>query len=151
MPPLICLWTLEWSSRSKHHSARRKLQLGTRLPTSHSKIVEHVNTWKRRCNNCNCSSENAKRFTWVTNQRSHYSLHLKGETSLITLPRIQALDSLGFDWGSRSTAWEVRLSELADYREKALADHGARQGQIMHRYLQKCLKSKVAKQDREEL
>jgi hypothetical protein len=35
--------------------------------------------------------------------------------------------------------------------EQALADHGARQGQIMHRYLQKRLKSRVAKQDREEL
>jgi hypothetical protein len=54
---------------------------------------------------------------WVTNQRSQYSLHLKGKTSSITFPRIQALESLGFEWGSRETAWEDRLSELADYRK----------------------------------
>jgi hypothetical protein len=35
--------------------------------------------------------------------------------------------------------------------EQALADHGARQGQIMHRYLQKRLKDRAAKQDRDEL
>jgi hypothetical protein len=52
MPPLVCLWTLEWSSRSTPHSAPRKLQLGTRRSTSQSKIVEHLSTRKRRCNNC---------------------------------------------------------------------------------------------------
>jgi hypothetical protein len=44
-------------------------------------------------------------------------LHLKGETSPISLPRIQALESLSFECGSRDIAWEVRLSELGDYRK----------------------------------
>ena len=33
----------------------------------------------------------------------------------MTLPRIQELESLGFEWGVCVTAWEGRLSELADY------------------------------------
>jgi hypothetical protein len=31
----------------------------------------------------------------------------------MTFPRIEALESLGFEWSSR-TDWEERLSELAD-------------------------------------
>jgi hypothetical protein len=64
-------------------------------------------------------SENAKLGTWVTNQKQQYRLHLKGETSLITLPRIEALERLGFEWGSRGATctWDYRLSELADYRK----------------------------------
>jgi hypothetical protein len=57
---------------------------------------------------------------WVANQRRTYSLHLKGKTSPMTLPRIQALESLGFEWGSSRGAtcpWEDRLSELANYRK----------------------------------
>jgi hypothetical protein len=53
------------------------------------------------CNIPKSYTENAKLATWVTHQRSQYSLHLKGETSLITPPRIQALERLGFEWGSR--------------------------------------------------
>jgi hypothetical protein len=30
---------------------------------------------------------------------------------------IQELESLGFEWGYCVTAWEDRLSELADYRK----------------------------------
>jgi hypothetical protein len=43
-------------------------------------------------------SENSKLVNWVTNQRSHYRLHVKGKKSQITLPRIQALESMGFEW-----------------------------------------------------
>jgi hypothetical protein len=72
------------------------------------------------CNVPQRYSENAKLATWVKHQRSQYSLHLKGETSPMTLPRIEALGSLGFEWGSSRGAtctWEDRLSELADYRK----------------------------------
>jgi hypothetical protein len=64
-------------------------------------------------------SENAKLGSWVDKQRQQYSLHLKGKTSQITLPRIEALERLGFDWVSRGAncTWEVRLNELADYRK----------------------------------
>jgi hypothetical protein len=71
------------------------------------------------CNVPRNYSENAKLGTWVATQRCQYSLHLKGKTSSITLPRIQALESLGFEWGSRgatcTSTWEFRLSELANY------------------------------------
>jgi hypothetical protein len=35
----------------------------------------------------------------------------------MTIFRIQALESLGFEWDSYGAAWEDRLSELADYRK----------------------------------
>jgi hypothetical protein len=43
-------------------------------------------------------SESAKLDTWFANQRSQYSLHLKGETSQVTLPPTEALERLGFEW-----------------------------------------------------
>jgi hypothetical protein len=69
------------------------------------------------CNVPQRYSENLKLATWVKTQRKQYKLHLEGEKSHITLSRIQALETLGFEWFTRSTSWEDRLSELADYRK----------------------------------
>jgi hypothetical protein len=46
-----------------------------------------------------------------------YKLHRDGKPSPLTLPRIQELESLAFEWNCNSAAWEDRLSELADYRK----------------------------------
>jgi hypothetical protein len=43
-------------------------------------------------------SENTKLAHWVTNQRKNYRLHADGKPSPMTLPRIQELESLGFEW-----------------------------------------------------
>jgi hypothetical protein len=43
-------------------------------------------------------SENTKLGEWVSNQRSKYGLQLEGKKSPVTVPRIQALESLGFEW-----------------------------------------------------
>jgi hypothetical protein len=75
------------------------------------KIHGHCNVTKY------CSGENTKLGEWVATQRTHYRLHLEGKISQITLPRIQALESLGFEWVIYVTTWEDRLSELADYRK----------------------------------
>jgi hypothetical protein len=64
----------------------------------------------------NCS-ENAKLGKWVTSQKFQYRLHVEGNISSMTTFRIQALESLGFEWGSHSAALKDRLSELADYRK----------------------------------
>jgi hypothetical protein len=69
------------------------------------------------CNVPTSYSENVKLAKWVGNQRSNYKLHLEGKTSPMTNFRIQELESLGFEWGLCNTAWEDRLSELADYRK----------------------------------
>jgi hypothetical protein len=69
------------------------------------------------CNVPTNYSENSKLARWVGTQRNQYRLHLEGKKSYMTLSRIQALESLGFKKrGSymHSTAWEDRLSELAD-------------------------------------
>jgi hypothetical protein len=65
-------------------------------------------------------SENSKLGTWVTTQRKQYKLRREGNKSKMTIFRIQELESLGFEWSRVqvcSDAWEVRLSELTDYRK----------------------------------
>jgi hypothetical protein len=69
------------------------------------------------CNVPKGHSENTKLSVWVGTQRHQYRLHLKGKTSSMTLSRIQKLEGLGFEWDSRVTYWEDRLSELTDYRK----------------------------------
>jgi hypothetical protein len=54
---------------------------------------------------------------WVATQRRQHKLHREGKPSTMTLSRIQELESLGFEWKVYLTAWEDRLSELADYRK----------------------------------
>jgi hypothetical protein len=62
--------------------------------------------------------ENTKLATWVATQRYQYRLHAEGKTSHMTTFRIQELERSGFEWSGVSvTAWEGRLSELADYRK----------------------------------
>jgi hypothetical protein len=67
----------------------------------------------------NCS-ENTKLGKWVGTQRNNYRLHREGKKSQMTTIRIQELESLGFEWKPSRvgiTAWEDRLSELANYRK----------------------------------
>jgi hypothetical protein len=61
--------------------------------------------------------ENSKLANWVTNQRKSYKLRAKEKASFIATARIQELESMGFEWEVIDTAWEDRLSELADYRK----------------------------------
>jgi hypothetical protein len=71
-----------------------------------------------RCNVSRGCSENTKLGAWVHTQRNQYKLHLKGKASSMTLPRIQALEGVGFEWSFYDIAsWEDRLTELADYRK----------------------------------
>jgi hypothetical protein len=71
----------------------------------------HSAVWKNRmseladyrkihghCNIPHNYSENMKLGQWVSTQRTNYWLHVKGKTSQMTLPRIQALESLSFRW-----------------------------------------------------
>jgi hypothetical protein len=82
-------------------------------------------TWDERLNelaeyrkvhaHCNVPrnySENTKLGTWVANQRYQYSLHLKGKTSAITLPRIEALERLGFDWEPSTSRMQGTTKKL---------------------------------------
>jgi hypothetical protein len=69
------------------------------------------------CNVPQNYNENPKLGKWVTAQKFQYRLLVEGKTSPMTTFRIQALESLGFEWGSHSAAWKDRLSELAKYRK----------------------------------
>jgi hypothetical protein len=50
------------------------------------------------CNVPSKYSENAKLGRWVATQRYHYSLHQEEKKSQMTIPRIKALERLGFEW-----------------------------------------------------
>jgi hypothetical protein len=69
------------------------------------------------CNVPRFYSENYTLGRWVSKQRTQYRLHLEGKESQMSLPRIQELESLDFEWDMYSAAWEDRLAELADYRK----------------------------------
>jgi hypothetical protein len=63
---------------------------------------------------CNVSqkySENTKLGRWVETQRYQYSWHQEGKTSRITLPRIQALERLGFDWKPSISRWQGKTKK----------------------------------------
>jgi hypothetical protein len=55
------------------------------------KIHGHCNVPKKY-------SENTQLGKWVGTQRTNYMMRLKGKRSQMTLSRIQALESLGFEW-----------------------------------------------------
>jgi hypothetical protein len=69
------------------------------------------------CNVPRGYSENPKLAKWIGTQRSNFGLHLDGKKSPMTIFRIKELESLGFEWGVTATAWEDRLSALAEYRK----------------------------------
>jgi hypothetical protein len=92
-------------------------------------LGSHVAAWKDRlseladyrkihghCNVTKRYSEKSQLGQWVVKQRRRYNEHVKGKPSSMTTFQIQALESLGIEWDSRSAAWEDRLSELADFR-----------------------------------
>jgi competence protein ComGC len=96
---------LEWDSRR----ATRELRLSELA--DYRKIHGHSNVPKGY-------SGNGKLAKWVENQRQQYRLRQEGNTSQMTLSRIYALESLGFEWNNVSVvAWELRFSELADYHK----------------------------------
>jgi hypothetical protein len=69
------------------------------------------------CNVPRGYNENPKLAKWIGTQRSNFGLHLDGKKSPMTTFRIMQLESLGFEWGVSATAWEDRLTALADYRK----------------------------------
>jgi hypothetical protein len=69
------------------------------------------------CNASKSMSKESKLGDWVSNQRSQYRLKLEGRASHMTLPRIKALEGLGFEWITSRSSWQDRFSELADHHK----------------------------------
>jgi hypothetical protein len=127
----LATWVTNQRQQYKlHRQGEISFMTNFRIQALEKIAFEWSNTWEARlseladyrkihghCNIPASYSENAKLGKWVTNQRSQYKLHLQGERSYMTLLRIQALESLGFEWDSHSVAWVDRLNELADYRK----------------------------------
>jgi hypothetical protein len=62
-----------------------------------SELAEYQSI-RGHCNVPKGYSENAKLANWVRAQRDQCKLHLEGKPSQMTLSRIQALESLSFEW-----------------------------------------------------
>jgi hypothetical protein len=80
-------------------------KLGFRIDAVWKKILGQLANYREMHGHCNVPqrySENTKLCTWVSTQRKQYKLHIKGKKSQMTLPRIQELESLGFEWNPRS-------------------------------------------------
>ena len=56
--------------------------------------------------------------TWVKNQRRAFKKKLlEGNRSFITQDRIDILNDVGFIWDNFQYAFELRLSQLVEYKE----------------------------------
>jgi len=62
---------------------------------------------------------NPKLGQWVSEQRKIYRVHQEGKPSPMTEERLRALESVGFDWGTRKTdlssIWKVQFQQLCEY------------------------------------
>jgi hypothetical protein len=110
-------------STNKYSQKQSTLKLPSKSSGQQSRVWEHrlseLADYRKIHGHCNVPknySKNTKLGRWVGSQRRFYQLRKEGKTSPMTLSRIQELESLGFEWGV-NTAWEDRLSELADYRK----------------------------------
>jgi hypothetical protein len=86
-----------------------------------SEHFEQLCEFKEQTGHSLVPRNNPKLGTWVSIQRSKYRLHQKGNPSTMTEERIQALNGIGFDWGTKRTdlvPWSVRFQQLCEYKEQ---------------------------------
>jgi hypothetical protein len=59
---------------------------------------------------------NLKLGKWVSRQRYHYRLYQEGKPSRITADRIQALESVGFEWETTAGFWNERVDQFREFK-----------------------------------
>jgi hypothetical protein len=74
------------------------------------------------CNVPSRYNENTKLGQWVSDQRTNYRFQLEGKKSFLTLSRIQALNSLGFEW-KPSISGRKRISKKSSLDDNARHAH----------------------------
>ena len=55
--------------------------------------------------------------SWVNNQRTQYKKFMEGKRSQMTGSRIDILNDIGFIWDFYQDAFDLRLSQLVEYKE----------------------------------
>jgi hypothetical protein len=116
----------EWTLREPNRSWKKWLK----ELSAYKDLYGHIDV-PQRC------KENKALGAFVSNIRSEYRKHNKGQNSMLNPKRIQTLEDLGFKWVGKKGApanntaqvkvvdalakveevsWETRLNELADYR-----------------------------------
>jgi hypothetical protein len=83
---------------------------------------------------CDLRPSNKPLGQWVVRQRHYYKLLKEGKNSPMTTERIDSLNELDFEWSSGketsnpSTVWDVRLQELATYKQQNKGETNVPQG-----------------------
>ena len=54
---------------------------------------------------------------WVNNQRTQYKKFMEGKRSQMTRSRIDILNDIRFIWDALQDAFDLRLSQLVEYKE----------------------------------
>ena len=63
------------------------------------------------------SVNNVNLGNWVKSQRQHYRKYQEGQYSPMTQERIDALETLGFNWSTARSGWEGHFQKLVEYKE----------------------------------
>lgn len=72
------------------------------------------------CNVPQCYSENKSLGHWVKTQRQQYKFMKQGKASIMSDPRIRALEEIGFKWSAAvdDVAWYEKYEELKQFRSR---------------------------------
>jgi len=65
----------------------------------------------------NYTVDNVRLGNWVNKQRQHYRKFKRGQKSQITQKRIDALETIDFNWGTAITGWEEHFQKLVQFKE----------------------------------
>jgi Helicase associated domain len=81
--------------------------------------MDHLREFHRIHGHCDVPRDDVqfpKLYLWIREQRRHYKLMKKGQSSLLTKARLDALNNFGFSFDSLGAIFTRRLDELSEFR-----------------------------------
>eukprot|EP00586_Coscinodiscus_wailesii_P017170 CAMPEP_0172518444 /NCGR_PEP_ID=MMETSP1066-20121228/290828_1 /TAXON_ID=671091 /ORGANISM="Coscinodiscus wailesii, Strain CCMP2513" /LENGTH=231 /DNA_ID=CAMNT_0013300847 /DNA_START=582 /DNA_END=1275 /DNA_ORIENTATION=- len=86
------------------------------------KRYDELKAFKARTGHCRGPqrfAENKALGMWVSNQRKQYKLMMENKPSQMTLPRVNSLDDIEFDWCvNKDDVWQKRYDELKLFKAR---------------------------------
>eukprot|EP00586_Coscinodiscus_wailesii_P005696 CAMPEP_0172480494 /NCGR_PEP_ID=MMETSP1066-20121228/5665_1 /TAXON_ID=671091 /ORGANISM="Coscinodiscus wailesii, Strain CCMP2513" /LENGTH=95 /DNA_ID=CAMNT_0013241853 /DNA_START=130 /DNA_END=414 /DNA_ORIENTATION=+ len=80
---------------------------------------EELKLYKARNGHCRVpqnSAENKALGIWVKKQRYQHKLMMENKPSAMTLPRVNTLNEIDFDWCVHDDVWQKRYDELKAFK-----------------------------------
>jgi Helicase associated domain len=81
--------------------------------------MDHLREFHRIHGHCDVPRDDVqfpRLYLWIREQRRHYKLMEKGQSTLLTKARLDALNSVGFSFDSLGVIFSSRLQELSEFR-----------------------------------